>query len=148
MPYKCDRECFNRNEDGWCKDEWCRNPVPSVPYGAVYRHTEYLEEVYGKYTDTAGNLHWVGTHSGKHIVKADQGDGKVAYVPVVVNAKQKPITNADKIRAMTDEELAEMMSPNDSGCPPAMRGGVDCSGQISCYRCWLDWLKQEVSTNG
>jgi len=27
------------------------------------------EEVYDKYTDTAGNLHWTGTHSGKHIVK-------------------------------------------------------------------------------
>ena len=55
-----------------------------------------------------------------------------------------PITNADRIRSMTDEELAEMMSPIGSGCPPAMRGGVDCSGQISCYRCWLDWLKQEA----
>lgn len=54
-------------------------------------------------------------------------------------------SNGDKIRRMTDEEIAEMMSPNESGCQPAMRGGVDCSGQISCYRCWLDWLKQEVS---
>lgn len=27
------------------------------------------EEVYDKYTDTAGKLHWTGTHSGKHIVK-------------------------------------------------------------------------------
>lgn len=27
------------------------------------------EEVYDKYTDTAGNLHWTGTCSGKHIVK-------------------------------------------------------------------------------
>lgn len=72
MPYKCDRDCFNRNDEGWCKDEWCRNPVPSVPYGAVYRHTYYAEEVYDKYTDTAGNLHWTGTHSGKHIVKADE----------------------------------------------------------------------------
>lgn len=28
------------------------------------------EEVYDKYTDTAGNLHWTGTHSGKHIIPA------------------------------------------------------------------------------
>lgn len=27
------------------------------------------EEVYGQFTDTAGNYHWCGTHSGKHIVK-------------------------------------------------------------------------------
>ena len=32
------------------------------------------EEVYDKYTDTAGNLHWTGTHSGKHIVKAEEGE--------------------------------------------------------------------------
>lgn len=32
------------------------------------------EEVYDKYTDTAGNLHWTGTHSGKHIVKAEGGE--------------------------------------------------------------------------
>lgn len=32
------------------------------------------EEVYDQYTDTAGNLHWTGTHSGKHIVKAEEGE--------------------------------------------------------------------------
>lgn len=37
-----------------------------------------------------------------------QGNGSVKYVPVVVNAKlTKPITNADRIRSMTDEELAD-----------------------------------------
>lgn len=35
-----------------------------------------------------------------------QGNGKVAYVPVVVNAKPPKQTNADRIRAMTDEEMA------------------------------------------
>ena len=30
------------------------------------------EEVYDKYTDTAGNFHWCGTHSGKHIAKAEE----------------------------------------------------------------------------
>lgn len=74
MPYKCDRECFNKNEDGWCRDEWCRNPVPNLPYGAVYRHIDYAEEVYDRYTDTAGNLHWTGTSSGKHIIKAEEGE--------------------------------------------------------------------------
>jgi hypothetical protein len=32
------------------------------------------EEVYDKYTDTAGNLHWTGTHSGKHIIRAEEGE--------------------------------------------------------------------------
>lgn len=56
---------------------------------------------------------------------------------------EKP-SNADRIRAMTDEELAEMMSPNDNGCPPIMRGCTSCLGQTSCEKCWLDWLKQEA----
>lgn len=30
------------------------------------------EEVYDQYTDTAGNLHWTGTHSGKHTIKAEE----------------------------------------------------------------------------
>lgn len=30
------------------------------------------EEVYDKYTDTAGHLHWTGTSSGKHIIKAEE----------------------------------------------------------------------------
>ena len=28
------------------------------------------EEVYGQHTDTAGNIHWVGTRSGEHVFKA------------------------------------------------------------------------------
>lgn len=29
------------------------------------------EEVYGQYTDTAGNFHWCGTHSGEHTFKEE-----------------------------------------------------------------------------
>ena len=32
------------------------------------------EEVYNKYTDTTGKLHWTGTHSGEHIIPADGGE--------------------------------------------------------------------------
>lgn len=31
------------------------------------------EEVYGQYTDTGGNYHWCGTHSGEHTIKAEEG---------------------------------------------------------------------------
>lgn len=55
-------------------------------------------------------------------------------------------TRADKIRAMTDEELADMFSLL-SCCHEK---GQDCmkysdgTGGRNCYQCWLDWLKQEV----
>lgn len=32
------------------------------------------EEVYDKYTDTVGNLHWTGTQSGEHIIQLKEGE--------------------------------------------------------------------------
>lgn len=51
-------------------------------------------------------------------------------------------TNADRIRAMTDKELAEWLSDmhDDVTCPDG--GAIDCNP--SCKRCWLDWLKEEA----
>jgi len=72
-----------------------------------------------------------------------QGDGEVAYVPVVVNAKPPKLTNADRIRSMTDEELAELWWERvDCGeCP--VHKECKLTGQ-DCKRLALDWLKQEV----
>ena len=46
-----------------------------------------------------------------------------------------PITNADRIRAMTDEELGKFLSIY--GCPCHAR---DC--RASCEDCVIDWLQQ------
>ena len=47
-------------------------------------------------------------------------------------------TNADKIRAMSDEELAKVME-RMLGCP--ITG--DCKKMSEdCNDCWLDWLRQ------
>ena len=57
----------------------------------------------------------------------------------------KPITNADRIRAMTDEELADYFS--ELSCwPNASR--KDCRGMANCMDCWLDWLKQGANDVG
>jgi hypothetical protein len=50
------------------------------------------------------------------------------------------MTNADRIRAMTDEKLAHFWETRPVSCPPME---TLCSGK-NCYDCWLDWLKQEV----
>ena len=52
---------------------------------------------------------------------------------------KKSITNADKIRSMTDEELAlTIMCPFDTD--PEL-----CNGYApTCYDCTLDWLKKEA----
>ena len=49
-------------------------------------------------------------------------------------------TNADRIRAMSDEELAEFLSDDERACPPKCN---NCRKHISeCGGCWLEWLKQ------
>lgn len=75
----------------------------------------------------------VGVHVDKdELIKAleyDRGqyekgfhDGRM-YVPPCPS-------NADRIRSMTDEELAEWLAKNDPECDPP--------------EWWLDWLKQEA----
>ena len=51
-------------------------------------------------------------------------------------------TNADRIRSMTDEELAQYMGDVQTwgGCPN--HGARNCTE--NCADCWLDWLKQEA----
>lgn len=48
----------------------------------------------------------------------------------------KPLTNADRIRAMSNEELADFMKMKKS-CPDETKhkGCV-----LSCGECWLEWL--------
>ena len=58
-------------------------------------------------------------------------------------------TNADKIRAMMDEELAKWKVKD---CPPGEAPTESCFYAESggdptvCRLCWLDWLRQEAET--
>ena len=62
-----------------------------------------------------------------------QRNGKITYVPVVVDAKPKPITNYDRVIRKTPDELAEWLSCNCTG-----------DGYGNSAEDWLDWLRQEV----
>ena len=66
-----------------------------------------------------------------------------------LNYVRKPQTNADRIRAMTDEELAEFLI-QDGDCPPERMYPDSCPNcdRVTpkvCYDCWLDWLRQEAT---
>lgn len=55
--------------------------------------------------------------------------------------ESRTFTNADRIRLMSDEELASFLYhswDNSSWCNGC------CDEECSCEPCWLDWLKQEV----
>ena len=49
-----------------------------------------------------------------------------------------PITNADRIRSMTDEELAKTLG-DKCICPPTSGCAEVCG---DCVACWLEWLQQ------
>lgn len=73
-----------------------------------------------------------------------QGDGKIAYIPVIVNSKQTRQTNADKIRAMSDEELAEWIVAIIAQETIYAANKVPTPDYaIEMRQRWLDWLKQE-----
>ena len=54
-------------------------------------------------------------------------------------------TNADRIRAMSDEELAEWIwGVACPGFPATCFGSCPEGQEKSCSECWLEWLKKEV----
>lgn len=59
-------------------------------------------------------------------------------LPLTTNKSESVVikqqTNADRIRAMTDEELAEFLQDI------ANQGGIELGGRLTT---WLDWLKEE-----
>ena len=59
-----------------------------------------------------------------------------------------PKTNADKIHAMSDDELAVLLEgcicPKEP-CPDIDRDTP--TDKKRCTTCWLEWLKQEVKNN-
>lgn len=61
---------------------------------------------------------------------------------------EKPKTNADRIRAMTDEELAMLLGTPTIVSPPWCDMNYDCpyidQDPARCDLCALDWLKQEA----
>jgi hypothetical protein len=57
---------------------------------------------------------------------------------------QKPQTNADAIRSMTDEELVEIFANNECGYCRIHDFCFAKGLAIDCEDAWLDWLKQEA----
>lgn len=49
----------------------------------------------------------------------------------------KPKTNADRIRSMSDEELANII------CCQNNKSGEDCY-EADCIECTLDWLREDA----
>lgn len=53
---------------------------------------------------------------------------------------EKPMTNADRIRNMSDEELENFLK-KVRFCPPSMACSISA---YNCSRCRMNWLQTEV----
>ena len=72
----------------------------------------------------------------KDVVDAyEECNCKIVEVSLTIVPEAK--TNADRIRAMSDEELAQFL--NTRGCPSENHS--NCF-EMSCKHCWEKWLKQ------
>ena len=56
-----------------------------------------------------------------------------AYLCGVLDERKRKQTNADRIRSMSDEELAKILGYKCI-CPPTS----EC---VDCVACWLEWLQ-------
>ena len=63
------------------------------------------------------------------------------YDFLVQSEPPKPKTNADRIRSMPDEELAEWIAYGLRRCPHYGEDDYQCD---SCAECWAEWMKQEA----
>lgn len=67
------------------------------------------------------------------------------------NNRSKPFkSNADRIRSMTDEELAYFIAEPSVAPPPWCTEIPVCPHMdediVPCHECALDWLRQEATT--
>lgn len=56
--------------------------------------------------------------------------------------EQRAMTNADRIRSMSDKELAETFTCIDMFCCPVK--GANCADEPDCKDCFERWLKREA----
>ena len=77
------------------------------------------------YVETDRDENTVTIKQRKGICRNCNGSGK------------KPMSNADRIRSMTVEELAEILG-DKCICPPTSECAKMCG---DCVSCWLEWLQ-------
>lgn len=70
--------------------------------------------------------------------------GKYTAFCEMENCEGRKMSNADRIRSMSDEELAIIFN-SAIACPGWMGDNWECPTLLNCEECWLKWLRTEVS---
>ena len=134
-------EAFQLNERGLIEEDWfwdavTRNDIITHCFGKHDPDPAWCEikTLEGTMIASAGDYIIQGVNGESYPCKAD--------IFQKTYTEDKPNTNADKILAMSDEELATFM--NCDGCPPKNEG---CNDGQKCSLCWLEWLQQPAEKN-
>ena len=95
------------------------------------------------------NLSLNGVFAGSvESVKLDgYGDGLITDVTMEITSSKFTTTNADRIRNMSDEELAEILDIVGEDGISSQYTDVPCDcccEKTECSKCWKEWLQSEV----
>lgn len=128
---------------------------------ALLQQTSYFDDYDGFVTEyvLAEDVRKAPTIDAKPVVHGEWTETVISY-PCVYNEERtcrlhstvyehswcvegpcedQTLSNGDRIRAMSDEELAKVIS--DGGCPPKI-SDIVCDTIDDCDTCWRNWLKQ------
>lgn len=90
-------------------------------------------------------------YSGKSSEHLSFADRDMPVIGAFLRDQKKQQTNADRIRSMSDEELAEfLVKVNTAYAEPCMTGQEDCKWEDypdhskGCKDCFKNWLQSEV----
>lgn len=98
-----------------------------------------------QYASYVKSAFWNGSYfehaNGKKVKDKPTAWKRYSPLEPYMEGEPKKETNADRIRSMTDEELAvNMMCPNENGLAEIH---CDKNDNCNCYECLLKWLRAE-----
>ena len=134
-------DAFRLNERGLVAEDWfwdavTRNDIITHCFGKRYTYPAWCEikTLEGTMIANAGDYIIQGVHGEIYPCKAD--------IFQKTYTEDKPTTNADRIRAMSDEELAVLLSkPCECSVDPNEDGYRECGNKF-CIEYLLNWLRQ------
>lgn len=106
--------------------------------GGKLEHKDLPDAIYAKWCDREINYLWSYETSIPHETFRIYEDGDYWCVGIVCDINKPKQTNADRIRAMSDDELAKFLEDsNTAGCVCPSR---NC--RSTCNQCIVEWLKE------
>lgn len=135
-------EAFKLNERGLIGEDWfwdavTRNDIITHCFGKHDPDPAWCEikTLEGTMIANAGDYIIQGVNGGIYPCKAD--------IFQKIYTEDKPKTNADRIRAMSDEELLELFM-FDTPCEIIVNSGNCLGSPCNCRECILGWLRQQA----